>query len=116
MVIDCKAISQAKRDAIKRKAAELDITPTLAVILAVDDPASRVYVRNKRRACEEVGFGFEMYSDINDDCILLHHVRRYKSSLSNGRNQDIRTACDACEVFGVRMAQCDRGVLLSKHN
>lgn len=65
MVIDCKAISQAKRDAIKRKAAELDITPTLAVILAVDDPASRVYVRNKRRACEEVGFGFEMYSDIN---------------------------------------------------
>ena len=65
MVIDCKAISQAKRDAIKRKAAELDITPTLAVILAVDDPASRVYVRNKRRACEEVGFGFEIYSDIN---------------------------------------------------
>ena len=65
MVIDCKAISQAKRDAIKRKAAELDITPTLAVILAVDDPASRVYVRNKRRACEEVGFGFEMHSDIN---------------------------------------------------
>lgn len=65
MVIDCKAISQAKRDAIKRRAAELGITPTLAVILAVDDPASQVYVRNKRRACEEVGFGFEMYSDIN---------------------------------------------------
>lgn len=65
MVIDCKAISQAKRDAIKRRAAELGITPTLAVILAVDDPASQVYVRNKRRACEEVGFNFEMYPDIN---------------------------------------------------
>ena len=64
MVIDCKAISQAKRDAIKRRASELGITPTLAVILAVDDPASQVYVRNKRRACEEVGFDFEMYSDI----------------------------------------------------
>lgn len=65
MVIDCKAISQARRNAIKRKAAELGVTPTLAVILAVDDPASQVYVRNKRRACEEVGFGFEMYSNIN---------------------------------------------------
>lgn len=65
MVIDCKAISQAKRDVIKRRAAELGIVPTLAVILAVDDPASQVYVRNKRRACEEVGFNFEMYSDVD---------------------------------------------------
>jgi len=63
MIIDCKAISQARQDAVKRRAAELGVAPTLAVILSSDDPASQVYVRNKRRACEEVGFRFEMYPD-----------------------------------------------------
>lgn len=65
MIIDCKAISQARRRSIKKRATVLGFAPTLAVILAVDDPASQVYVRNKRKACEEVGFNFEMYSDIN---------------------------------------------------
>lgn len=72
MVIDCKAISHAKRDAIKRRTAELGIIPTLAVILAVDDPASQVYVRNKRKACEEVGFNFEMYSNVDVVGSLVH--------------------------------------------
>lgn len=30
--------------------------PTLAVILVGEDPASQIYVRNKRRACDEIGF------------------------------------------------------------
>jgi methylenetetrahydrofolate dehydrogenase (NADP+)/methenyltetrahydrofolate cyclohydrolase len=34
---------------------ESGITPTLAAVLVGDDPASEVYVRNKRRDCEEVG-------------------------------------------------------------
>ncbi len=39
----------------KKLAAE-GIVPTLAVILVGDDPASRVYVDNKKKACELVGF------------------------------------------------------------
>ena len=35
------------------------VTPGLAAVLTGDDPASAIYVRNKRRACEEVG----MFSD-----------------------------------------------------
>lgn len=65
MVIDCKAISETKRNTIKRRVKEIGITPTLAVILATDDPASQVYVRNKRKACGEVGFNFEMYPDVD---------------------------------------------------
>lgn len=53
MVIDCKTISAARREEIKKRAQELGFAPTLAVILALDDPASQVYVRNKRKACEE---------------------------------------------------------------
>ena len=46
------AESQAARcEALKQKG----IVPQLAVIMAGDDPASAVYVRNKERACQRVG-------------------------------------------------------------
>ncbi|MBT9557918.1 MAG: bifunctional methylenetetrahydrofolate dehydrogenase/methenyltetrahydrofolate cyclohydrolase FolD [Myxococcales bacterium] len=57
-VIDGKAIAaQVRADLIPDVTALRDagIITTLAVVLAGDDPASQVYVRNKVRACEEVG-------------------------------------------------------------
>lgn len=65
MVIDCKIISAMRRELIKERMWGMGITPTLAVVLALEDPASQVYVRNKRRACEEVGYNFEMYSSVD---------------------------------------------------
>lgn len=65
MVIDCKTISAMKRELIKEQVRGMGITPTLAVVLALEDPASQVYVRNKRKACEEVGYNFEMYSSVD---------------------------------------------------
>ena len=38
------------------------ITPGLAVVIVGDDPASRVYVNNKKKACEAVGFMSEEYA------------------------------------------------------
>ncbi len=58
-IIDGKAISAEIREEIKRRTARLvekGVTPGLAVVLVGDDPASAVYVRNKQRACEQVGF------------------------------------------------------------
>lgn len=55
-VIDGKAISAAIRSEIAEKVKTLNVRPGLAVILVGEDPASQVYVRNKGRACEEVGF------------------------------------------------------------
>ncbi len=64
-IIDGKAISAAVRGEIKENTAaliaETGITPGLAVVIVGEDPASQVYVRNKRRACEEVGFYSEAY-------------------------------------------------------
>lgn len=57
--IDGKAISATLRGEIAAEVTELKqkgITPGLAVILVGDDPASQTYVRNKQKACEEVGF------------------------------------------------------------
>ena len=64
-IIDGKAISAAIRAEIKEATNEFEkengFRPGLAVIIVGEDPASQVYVRNKRRACEEVGFYSEAY-------------------------------------------------------
>ena len=57
--IDGKAISGQIKDELKEKCASLrdkGIEVTLAVILVGEDPASQVYVRNKKRACEYIGY------------------------------------------------------------
>lgn len=61
-LIDGKAISTAIRAELKEKVAGMEKRPGLAVILVGDDPASAVYVRNKRKACEEVGIYSEVYT------------------------------------------------------
>ncbi len=57
-IIDGKAISNDIIAEVKVRADALSakgITPCLAVIMAGDNPASEIYVRNKRRACKRAG-------------------------------------------------------------
>ncbi|MCI6939195.1 MAG: bifunctional methylenetetrahydrofolate dehydrogenase/methenyltetrahydrofolate cyclohydrolase FolD [Succinatimonas hippei] len=58
-IIDGKAIAKDLRAELKNvvdeNVAKGNRRPGLAVVLVGSDPASQVYVRNKRRACEEVG-------------------------------------------------------------
>ena len=57
-IIDGKIISGLLVEKVSAGIFELtkkDITPTLAVVLIGDDPASQVYVRNKKIMCEKVG-------------------------------------------------------------
>jgi methylenetetrahydrofolate dehydrogenase (NADP+)/methenyltetrahydrofolate cyclohydrolase len=57
--IDGKAVAAAVRERVRVDVAayveEADRVPTLATVIVGDDPASEIYVRNKHRACEEVG-------------------------------------------------------------
>ncbi len=59
-ILDGKALAARVRQAVARRVAARRAAglrpPGLAVVLVGEDPASQVYVRNKRRACEEVGF------------------------------------------------------------
>ena len=63
--IDGKAISAQIRAEIKEKTAafvaQYGFAPGLAVIIVGENPASMVYVRNKKKGCEEVGFHSEVY-------------------------------------------------------
>jgi methylenetetrahydrofolate dehydrogenase (NADP+)/methenyltetrahydrofolate cyclohydrolase len=54
-LLDGKALAQLMQAEIAAKVANLLVKPGLATVLVGDDPASQVYVRNKRKACETVG-------------------------------------------------------------
>ena len=60
-IINGKEISAAIREEIKAEVQGMSIRPGLAVVLVGDDPASAVYVRNKSKACAEVGIYSEVY-------------------------------------------------------
>ena len=64
-IISGKEVAAKVREEVRKECEELaalGITPGLAVIIVGDDPASRVYVNNKKKACEEVGFVSEEYA------------------------------------------------------
>lgn len=75
-IIDGTALSARVREEIAHEAAALaarGVQPCLAVILAGEDPASAVYVRNKVAACEKAGFRslkFVYPSDVSPETVL----------------------------------------------
>ena len=66
VLIDGKATSLAVREDIKKEVSEFvekyNKTPGLAVVIVGENPASQVYVRNKHKACGDVG----MYSEVHE--------------------------------------------------
>ncbi len=64
MIIDGKAFSKKIRGQVKEEVEVLNkkgIKPKLAVIMVGEDPASKVYVRNKSKACNEAGIEYEEF-------------------------------------------------------
>ncbi len=64
VIIDGKSLAKEIRENLKKEAEKLrdkGIIPHLAVIMVGDNDASKVYVRNKSRACEEIGIEFKEY-------------------------------------------------------
>lgn len=64
-IISGKVVSAKVKEQVKAETAALSekgIVPGLAVVIVGDDPASRIYVNNKKKACAEVGFYSEEYA------------------------------------------------------
>ena len=65
-IIDGKKVSANVKERVRleceRLVKEHGVTPGLAVVIVGDNPASRVYVNNKKKACELVGFKSEEYA------------------------------------------------------
>ena len=72
-IIDGKKISQEIKDEIKAEIERDGIKACLAVIIAGSDPASQVYVKNKKTACEYCGIrslSYELPEDTKEDELL----------------------------------------------
>jgi len=65
-ILDGKALAQTIRAEIAEQTArftkESGVTPCLAAVLVGEDPASQVYVRGKRKACQAAGMRSELYT------------------------------------------------------
>ncbi len=64
-IIDGKIVSASVKEEVAKETVTLKekgVTPGLAVVIVGDDSASRVYVNNKKKACELVGFYSEEYA------------------------------------------------------
>ena len=76
--IDGKVIAQLVKDRVKKAAEELKtqgINPCLATVLVGDNPASATYVRNKHKACEEVGIATKDHKlDANTTQVQLNKI------------------------------------------
>ena len=62
-ILNGKELAKKIRNDLKEEVAELkkkNINPKLAVIMVGEDKASKIYVRNKSRACEEIGIEYEV--------------------------------------------------------
>ena len=81
LVIDGKSLAAALRASQKSAVESLvarGVRPGLAAVLAGSDPASRVYVRNKARACEETGVRSEVHEfpEMVSESALLDCIER----------------------------------------
>lgn len=73
-LIDGKKVAEHIKQQVKNEIASIEHDITLAVIVVGDNPASRVYVNNKRKACEYVGIRSVEYTlpeNITEDELLL---------------------------------------------
>jgi len=85
-IIDGKAIAASIRAELKEKIEKLQRKPSLAVVLVGSDPASQIYVRNKIRACEEVGIRSYSY-ELPETC-SQQDLEGLLQELANNREID----------------------------
>lgn len=79
IIIDGKRVSQIIREELKVKTEQLKsdrgITPGLALLLVGENPASKVYVNSKKKACEELGY-FSIVEHLSEDTSEDEVLRR----------------------------------------
>ena len=86
-IINGKELAQKIRSNLKFKVDELKkkgINPKLAVIMVGDDKASKVYVKNKSKACEEIGIEFEEF--LMDENIQMEELLELIQNLNNRKD------------------------------
>ena len=87
ILIDGKKIAAELREELKKEVSELkakhNTVPGLTVILVGEDPASKIYVKNKEKFAKEVGMNSEAlrYPVDLEEKTLLNKIRRFLPNL-----------------------------------
>ena len=83
-IIDGIKISTEIRKDIKQIINETKITPSSAVIQVGDNKASSIYIKNKKKACEEVGIRFEhiKFNDTISEELVINEIKRLNNDIS----------------------------------
>ena len=87
VIIDGKELAKKIRMDLKEEVTELKskgINPKLAVIMVGDDKASKVYVKNKSKACEEIGIEYEEF--LMDSNITMNELLDLIDELNNRKD------------------------------
>lgn len=87
VIIDGKELAKKIRMDLKEEVIELKnkgINPKLAVIMVGDDKASKVYVKNKSKACEEIGIEYEEF--LMDSNITMNELLDLIEELNNRKD------------------------------
>jgi methylenetetrahydrofolate dehydrogenase (NADP+)/methenyltetrahydrofolate cyclohydrolase len=107
-ILDGKKIAQQIRAELTEEVIDFiqnnSVVPCLAAVLVGNDPASEVYVRNKRRACEEVGIESQLHrlsADVSQDELLQLVARLNKDQAVHGIlvQMPLPTKMDAAKVL-----------------
>lgn len=86
-IIDGKELAKKIRIDLKEEVNELKnkgINPKLAVIMVGDDKASKVYVKNKSKACEEIGIEYEEF--LMDENTTMEELLELIDNLNNRKD------------------------------
>ena len=83
-IIDGKELAKEVRFCLKKEISDNSYSPKLAIILIGDNPASKIYVRGKQKAADEVGIATDLYAlkeDTTQDelCELITKLNKDKS-------------------------------------
>lgn len=82
MIMDGKSLKNEILSGLAEEAKALDKVPTLCVIQVGDDEASNVYINQKRKMCNDIGYNFihEKYDDSITEDELLKNIERFNSN------------------------------------
>ena len=83
-ILDGKGLAKKIREKLKEEVEELKnngVFPKLAVIMVGNDPGSKIYVRNKSNACEEIGIAYEEF--LLEDNIEMTELLELINELNN---------------------------------
>lgn len=83
-IMDGLVVSLKIKEEIKNEIINNKLTPTLCVIQIGDNKASNVYIKNKKKACEEVGIKFDhiKFNETISEELVINEIKRLNDDIS----------------------------------